>query len=456
MRRNVRCWLLLVVVVMYGCSFAPGGGSSASAPPPTTRAANNPAGQPPSTRPPSSLPPSSLPLVPSPTSPRPAGASATSEPASTAAAGATPTTVSSAPPTAVPSVQPVPGNDGAPHPEEIVYLRSGAVWKVPVQSGPPVRLAVGNNASPQWSPGAYSVAFIRLSSGGVGDLMLVDGAGGAPQLLARTRIVQYAWSPDGEYIAYTRMADSNKDGRFSIGIDWAQIHLLQVSNRKDTVLAPGFDPSFSPDGTQLLFSTAGTLVSGYRERNELRLMDLRTKQSRTVVRTTDIPKDLTQYGAPFGSATTLLRYGAVSPDGKTVAFSAWGGTGVLGTVAVSGGRVDVQDIIVESNFGVVRWQPGGTRIAYDVPTPAGVNQVTILDIATGNRATLGDLQSGTGYEQPAWRPGGASVAIVRSGDKPALVVSDAAGKRIRQLLAGRFSEPNWNPSLGAGGGGGTR
>lgn len=380
------------------------------------------------------------------------------KPTSAPAPTDTPPPPTKPPATAAPTATTLPTADEGSPPavEEIAFILDGAVWKTPARGGGREKLTGGNNAAPAWSPAAYSLAYIRLQGKtGGGSLVVQPGGGGPARELAKDGVTQFAWSPNGDHIAYTRTTDADGDGRLVPDLDPSEVRALDVANGNDRELALGYDPSWAPDSDRVLLSTPGKMAQGYREKNELRLYDLSGKHVRTVARTSDVPNDLRKYGPPFLASTRLLRYGVISSDGETVAFSALGGVGVLGTVPLKGGAVQVQDTLVESDFGPIAWAPRGTRIAYEAPPPSGIDQVTILDVASGNRATLGNIRDRTGYRQPSWSPDGSSVALVQeslNGDK-ALVIAGATRKSLGRLALGDVVSPSWNRASGAGGGG---
>lgn len=315
--------------------------------------------------------------------------------------------------------------------------------------GKPRKLTGGNNLTPTWSPSGRALAYIRLrGETGGGALMVQDRTQGKPLELTGRGVTQLAWSPDGEHILYTRTTDADGDDALDPDRDASVVHVLNLTSGEDRRLAEGFDPSWAPRGDRVLISSPGTLVDGLPRRNELRLLDLSGKTLRTVARTSDVPDDLSQFGVPFLANTRLLRHGVVGPDGETVAFSALGGTGVLGTISLSGGAVQVQDILVESGFGRITWASNGTRIAYEVPSPSGVEGVTVLDVATGNRSEKGAGRSEIGYRHPAWSPDGGSLVLVEvrpEGAVTALVTAEPEGTATKRLVTGQVAFPAWSP-----------
>lgn len=388
--------------------------------------------------------------------PSPTGAVSRRAPSEPVSAGATsPAGRPTPPPVLDPpqATQPVTGPTATPtrSAPEIAYVRDGALYTLPPGGGEPRTLESGPVAAPEWSPAGGALAYIRLRGRAGGGALVLRSGGGAPRVLVARGVTQLAWSPDGKTLAYTRTADRDGDGRLAPDADRSAVRLLTPATGADRPLASGFDPAWTPDGRGVLLSTPGTLRGGVPGGNALRLYEPETGRSRTLTRVSDVPSDLRQYGTPFLAMPRLLRYGAISPDGATVAFSALGGVGVLGTKELDGGTVQVQDTLPESGFGPVRWRPGGTRIAYHIPAPSGGDVVTVLDVRTGNRASLGGPRDPAGYRDPAWSPDGARLALVRTrdGQPEALVVAQPDGTELRMLIRGEVEAPDWGYPRGS-------
>lgn len=368
---------------------------------------------------------------------------ATTEPTLAPSPTTVPTAVAS-PTTPPPTASPV-----AAVREEIAFVRGGEILSIAPEGGRARTLVTGANAAPAWSPsGSGDLAYIALEGSTEGGALVIREPGGETRRLVRAGVTQLAWSPDGTRIAYTRTTDRDGDGLLRPDSDQSRVRVVSLPGGEDRRVARGFDPSWTPEGQQVLLSTPGRMANGVPERNELRLYSLDSGTSEIVVRTSDVPEDLRQYGSPFIAATRLLRYGAVAPDGETVTFSALGGVGVLGTVEPEG-KVQVQDILPESGFGPIVWEPEGTRIAYSIPEPSGANVVSVLDIASGNRVSFGNPRDpDSGYEAPAWSPDRTALALVRTGPNgpAALVLAPLDEGQEQVLVDGNVASPTWNPS----------
>jgi Tol biopolymer transport system component/DNA-binding winged helix-turn-helix (wHTH) protein len=138
-----------------------------------------------------------------------------------------------------------------------------------VGPGPALRLTTdpGRDDTPAWSPDGRLIAFLRFTSEGTADFIVVPALGGAERRVA-TAIPAFSrftsptmpnlnWSPDGRWLAF---------GRFGRGVHEAKergIWLIAVDGSERRRLTDSLDiaPSFSPDGRYLAFIRFGATRS---------------------------------------------------------------------------------------------------------------------------------------------------------------------------------------------------
>ena len=247
-------------------------------------------------------------------------------------------------------------------------------------SAPPRRVL--GIVGPQISPNADAVAFAAL-----GDIWLMK-IGGAPQNLTR---------------------DEHLD----------------------------IDPAWSPDGTQLVYSSDRSGVLN------LWLYDLRTSATR----------QLTQLANAAVSP-------AWSPDGRRIAFleveGAWRRAAVAVVEVASGGVTRIQ--APSFGPGAPAWSPDGRYVAVAALVPyssrfrEGTNQIRLLpagpDAGDATWLRLGehrgiDSRAGAG---PAWSPDGSNMAVVRGGvlSLVPLTVAGSPSGTPRQVTTDIAHAPSWS------------
>jgi hypothetical protein len=105
-------------------------------------------------------------------------------------------------------------------------------------------------SGPRWSPRGDAIVATRLLPGGWLDLVRVDPATGAVEQLThdRAKDVEPTWTPDGEAVVFR----SDRDGVSNLyALRLADRSLLRVTN----VLGGAFQPSVSPDGLSVAYSS---------------------------------------------------------------------------------------------------------------------------------------------------------------------------------------------------------
>jgi Tol biopolymer transport system component len=207
-------------------------------------------------------------------------------------------------------------------------------------------------------------------------------------------IVRPVISPDGTQIAFAAVGD---------------IHLVPVTGGKPVNLtndsALDTDPAWSPDGSQLVYSSdkSSPLL-------QLWIRDMRSGQARQVTNLTTQPQ-----GASF------------SPDGRRIVFFNVDGMWRVAQMSVldvaTGAVTKIHDTLPQP--GMPTWSPDGTRVALAGVAPLsarfreGTNQILTISTTGGTdewhmpTPLMGiDSRGGGG---PAWSPDGTRMAAVYGG-----------------------------------------
>lgn len=112
----------------------------------------------------------------------------------------------------------------------------------------------GIDVSPAWSPDGQHLAFCSDRGGGPQIYVMHLGSGTVRRVTFQGRYnTSPAWSPKGDMIAYTSQA-----GGF-------QIKTVDAKGGEERRIAAGEDPSWSPDGRYLVFSSRGHLRIASRD-----------------------------------------------------------------------------------------------------------------------------------------------------------------------------------------------
>lgn len=244
------------------------------------------------------------------------------------------------------------------HPDTNPSARPGLVSL----SFPEPRMLVEDAWKPSWSPDGSRVVFCRPKGGGLG---IYDLRSGTKRFLSEDG-KDPDWSFDGRYIAFVRESSYNQ-------YDTEEIWILDTADEKQRRLCRGGFPSWATDSRVVYFNS--------RARQDYRIMSLSV--------------DEPEANAVVCSEKVSSRYGAVSPDGKFIAYGA------------------------DRLFYIAEKRSGLSLLVW--PTP-------------GARGLL-----------PAWSPDGRFVAFGGfDGDDFGVWVLDAASKEAVQVIAGLFTLPAWS------------
>jgi TolB protein len=348
------------------------------------------------------------------------------------------------------------------------------------------------DSSPSWSPDGKDIAFARTGSRGWTDIVVLNLRTAKVHALTKTLSHderEPAWSRQG-WIAYVRDEDiflMRRDGSGTRNV-------TRTPAEKDDES----EPSWSPDGKQIIFSSIPEGVAVIKPDGTDRRLVVETVEHGNVTSEPGDPAWSPDGGKiafddrfgwiwlanPDGSGTAPLLRGdwalmpAVSAEGSTVAFV----TGVYldgfslmnpdGTNrrAASGGpdpswapdgrRVAIEDLggitlvnvdgsgserIIEpgqlgedSDFWDPAWSPDGRKIALALEYNNGPGAIYVVSLASRRAVAL--THKGSDFE-PAWSPDGKRIAFDHG---KGIAVMNANGSHVHMLI-GKASRPAWSP-----------
>lgn len=219
-------------------------------------------------------------------------------------------------------------------------------------------LKLGNAAWPRWSPDGSQIVFVRLGDA-YSDLYLASTDTRMLRQLTRNQptstpgsyaYVQNAvwalsptWSPDGSLIAYISDLNTLKNFLWLIPAIGGAPQRVEATTR----LGDNVDqPSFSPDGTRIVFVHRAMREDGLQHRTDLWIVNLRTGELRPLLQGGD-----GQYAPSW------------SPDGQWIAFiGRHNGANDLFVISPEGG--EPFQLTTSGTVSSPTWSPDGQMLAY--------------------------------------------------------------------------------------------
>ncbi|HYL62393.1 MAG TPA: translocation protein TolB [Candidatus Methylomirabilis sp.] len=274
-------------------------------------------------------------------------------------------------------------------------------------------------------PGVAStqIAFVSARTG-TKEIWLMDYDGANQHLLTSLRTISLMprWSPDTSRIAFTCYEPYNR-------IVSAQICMYSMDAGK-VISFPRFPgsnsaPAWSPDGTQLMFS------SSMHGTPDLYVSDINGAH----------PKRLTFSGVG----------GATSPTwnpktGQSVVFvSDRGGIPKLYMMNADGSNVTPLDLPDKGYVIDPAWSPNGQILAFSWRRPDGNFDIYVMEPTSLQIINL-TPDSGSRNERPSWAPDGRHIVFesTRTGTRQIWTML-ADGSQARQLTyTGHNESPNWS------------
>lgn len=221
---------------------------------------------------------------------------------------------------------------------------------------------------------------------------------------------QPAYTPDGNFIG-ARSERGDQTGLVVMSANGAD-------RRRLTTYSEDAHPRWSGDGSQLTFESN------------------REGDRRWRVYTV---------GAAGGDERVLDygRWPAWSPRSGLIVYQGCGAaTGNCGLLMINAGGGDSRQITNVTGDAMPSWSPDGTRIAFASAERGGSWDIFVLELATGNVATLA---ASAGVDvHPVWSPDGQQVAYLSNRDGYwGIYIVDMASRQSRLALALPGTVPDW-------------
>ncbi|MCA1566649.1 MAG: DUF11 domain-containing protein [Acidobacteria bacterium] len=277
-----------------------------------------------------------------------------------------------------------------------------------------------------WSPDGSHLAFTRTDPMNFTTELYVSDADGSNQ----TRLTQTAdgyeaepaWSPDGTRIVFARQSTLDYTTSLFV-IDADGSNLLRLTEG-----VADYDPAWSPDGQKIAFSH--TPITGGAASTSLYLINPDGTNLRAL------------------SASTSADYEPVwSPDGSKVAFISYrnGNREIFVMNADGTGQTPLINDSPGSDY-APRWSPNGQKIAfYRINSDSYGAGIYIVNAdGTGLIHFGGDAEFNT---EPDWSPDGTRLAFrsQRNGGSLDLINADGTGRVDLTNEPNYYTSPRWQP-----------
>jgi Tol biopolymer transport system component len=317
-----------------------------------------------------------------------------------------------------------------------------------------------------WSPDGKRVLYVK--EGVSPRVSFIADADGTNEKELPFSVGPLDWSRDGKFIVYN--ANSPGDGNSEVFL-----YTLETGEARNISGSPAFDanPSFSPDGKQVIFN------SDRDGNHEIYLMNV---DGSGIRRLTNHPaKEAFHAFSPDGTQIVFnsnrdnekvgvylmnvnddsppvklsdtksnaeIRPGCWSPDGTRIVF----------TSDMDGEKYNVYTMTVEpfktqpiatADNGEIRGlslSPEGERLALAVKVADGSGELRIMDLATGKMKSVTATEN---YDlSPSWSPDGRSIALAsKIGGNTEIAVVGVDRSELKNITqsASRDGGPAWSP-----------
>jgi len=217
-----------------------------------------------------------------------------------------------------------------------------------------------------------------------------------------------AWSPNGQFIAFTSYQGVGLQNIYLMAADGSNV-ILQLTTEGNN-----FDPAWSPDGQQIAFKS-------YRDgKGDIYVMA--ANGSNVIRLTTNGNNDAPTW----------------SPDGQKIAFQSKR-DGEWNIYVMKSDGSEVSRLTIEEGKNPA-WSPDGQRVAF-VSARTGAASIYVMNIDS----ITAKLLATQGYNNnPTWSPDGKRIAFEQDGD---VYVMEADGSGITRLTTDGGFNPSWPGQL---------
>jgi Tol biopolymer transport system component len=318
---------------------------------------------------------------------------------------------------------------------------SGAIRVGAFDQGEPGIIVAGpGNDRPVFSPDGTHLAFLRRTTPGANDLVVVRPDGTDPTVITPKPLssVRYmAWSPDSTSVAV--VTDATLETFDASRAAPPRILTSEMTNDEESGVSD-FNPQIAnvfrpPAGAQILYLKKDPWVDA------LFVANGDGSGARALISPTrsDLKYDdlASQVWSPDGSRIAFAALMAGTQDDWRVFVMQADGTGLRQLSRQAIGQSDQNPA----------WSPDGTRIAFQRWTTDGagngdVRPVTVVDVDDGREVEVGSVHV-YGYVSFGWSPDGLSILELPGGDGEA-----AQGVEVVPVTPGTPATPAW-PAVSA-------
>jgi Tol biopolymer transport system component/C-terminal processing protease CtpA/Prc len=201
----------------------------------------------------------------------------------------------------------------SPDGSQLAFVYKGDIWIAPSAGGRASVLTrnVEMDAYPQFSPDGTWIVFASQRTGNW-DLFLVPTAGGAPRRLTwhSSSEIAYGWSPGGKQVIFATGRDTGENELLTL--DVSTLKLKQLTTDYESINYP----SFSPDGTRVVFGRRGFHWTRprYYGSAAMQIVVLDVATGKRIEVTNDGKQHLWTRFMPDGKSLLTVTYGEVTPS----------------------------------------------------------------------------------------------------------------------------------------------